>query len=714
MSQTQTVEAARVRIQRLVEEIAALSKGEMRSEEYYQQFLTRAVAACDAKGGAVWLVGPRSADGKSEFQLAGAVDLEASLFQTDEQQRSVLLRALSETVQSKKAFVLAADGGPAPEPGSIQAQLSQLQPQAQQQSATANRTPYPFVHVPLFLKEQVLGVVQIWLQPYVTRENYTEFATFLAQLATHVEQHFQSRRMGNMVVENQRLQHLLKFVSDLTGAMEPLEVARLASNYGRDLLACDRCAVLRLRGGKWETLSISGQEVVEKKGALVKGMTAFVGAHTPLEPLAVQHEGVAALELKPWLMALGKKELLALAENSPEISESRVLALRPHGPTDDIDALFFESSQVSSTLIVQVLDAEKRVLGALLAESTVDGFFEVPPNAKDSPGQRLAEWLANNTGRALRSALDHTDLPFLFATKRLREMKRNLTGSHRARYLLKLIFWVGLLVGVLLFPWMEEVESDCTLVPKLRAKVVPEINGRIESVAVREGTLVKKGDVLGKQDTNPLEAEIAHSREELLAASAEVQKYRSVNDPASEQIAYTKVRAAEERIKRLERDVGSATLRAPFDGVVMTKDIELMRGVYLNAGTDFAVIGTLDAWNLNVHIHEKQIGKIEKLMESKGSVDVRFILYSQNQVELTGQLKDRNQISQIAYPHERENAVRENAFIITLPDVQAPPEIRQGFRPELTGRSSIKLGRKPMIVIWARDIAQWARLKWVW
>ena len=57
MAQEQTIEAARNRIQRLVEEIAALSKKEMRSEEFFEQFLTRVVQATDAKGGAIWLVG---------------------------------------------------------------------------------------------------------------------------------------------------------------------------------------------------------------------------------------------------------------------------------------------------------------------------------------------------------------------------------------------------------------------------------------------------------------------------------------------------------------------------------------------------------------------------------------------------------------------------------------------------------------------------------
>jgi hypothetical protein len=42
----------------------------------------------------------------------------------------------------------------------------------------------------------VLGVVQVWLQPYVSVENYREFAQFLTQLSSYVEGHFQSRRLG--------------------------------------------------------------------------------------------------------------------------------------------------------------------------------------------------------------------------------------------------------------------------------------------------------------------------------------------------------------------------------------------------------------------------------------------------------------------------------------------------------------------------------------
>src|SRR5215213_9128850 len=209
MAQDQSIEAARARIQRLVEEIAALSRKEMRSEEYFQEFLTRVVQATDARGGAVWLVGQRAVDGKAEFQLAAQVEFESSVFHSNEAQHAFLLRQLAETVNGKKPIVAAPEPA-APDPSSLEAQMAQMQG-SQPVPHGGNKTPYPFFHLPLTLREQVLGVLQVWLQPYVTPANYAEFVTFLGTLAGHVEQHFHSRRLGNLVLENQRLQQVLNF-----------------------------------------------------------------------------------------------------------------------------------------------------------------------------------------------------------------------------------------------------------------------------------------------------------------------------------------------------------------------------------------------------------------------------------------------------------------------------------------------------------------------
>ena len=261
---------------------------------------------------------------------------------------------------------------------------------------------------------------------------------------------------------------------------------------------------------------------------------------------------------------------------------------------------------------------------------------------------------------------------------------------------------------------MEEIESDCTLVPHQRVKVVPEVSGRIEEVFVREGQAVKKGEPLAQLDISMLETQLKGALEEKLGATAEAERFRGMNEPAGMEIALTRVRAAEAKAKGLQRDIAAATLRSPIDGVVLTKDIELSRGVFLQAGTDFTIIGALDSWDLQVHLHEKQVGRVETLLDERKDVPVRFILYTHNTHELGGVLKDRSQLSQIAYPHQRENAVQENAFILTLSDVQTPQEIRAALRPDLTGRASVYFGRKPLVMLWARNIGQWFRLKWVW
>jgi len=698
MGQEQSIEAARARIQRLVDEIAALSKRDVRTEEYLQQFLIRAVQASDAKGGAVWLVGQRTADGKHEFQLAAAVEFESSLFQSDEEQRAGVLRALSEVVQTKKPSVIppthqAADAG-AP-------QAQQGVVQASAEAPPANKTPYPFLHVALNLKEQVLGVLQIWLQPYVTAQNYNEFAIFLGSLATYVEQHFQSRRLGSLVVETQRLQHLLKFTGDIAGSLDPLEVARLAVNYGRDLIGCDRCSILTREGDRWRVLAISGQENVEKKSAMVKGMAAFVDAHGG--------EGLVILSKKELLARAeaGRNSALVSAESTNGESSGTALARRA---TDEIDLAYFQLSHVISAAIAPLLDHEKQLIGAYFAESTVEGFFDLPAGAKELPAStRVTEWLATHTGRSLEAAQDYRSLPFLPITRRMRNVKLALTGKKRNRFLFKLGSFLVLALAVSFYPKMDRVDGNCTLLPMRRATIVSEVPGRIEKVHVREGDHVVKGAEVAQLDTKRLEMELEATRQDMRRLLAEAERYRGLGDEGSAQIPFLQATVAEQNEKKLQADIASTTLRTPITGVILTKDIELRAGEVIQAGTPFAEVAALDAWELQIDVSEKQIGRVEEVLPRAGSAagkDVNFILYSQSSYKLHAQLERHEQISAAAYPREKENV-----FVVTLQNIDIPPAIQPAMRPGLTGRAKIDLGRKPLIWIAARRVWHWFELR---
>jgi hypothetical protein len=712
MAQDQSIEAARARIQRLVEEIAALSKQELRSEEFFQQFLVRTVQATDAKGGAVWLVGQRTADGKTEFQLAAHHELESSLFHKDEVQHAVLLQALLETVKTRKPFISPPEG-PQAEPGSLQAQVAQLQQPAP--PTGVNKTPYPFFHVPLFLKDQVLGVLQVWLQPYVTPPTYAEFVTFLTSLGSHVEQHLQSRRLGNLVVETQRLQHVLKFSSDIAGSLDPQEISRLAANYGRDLLGCERCSILARRGDRWEVLAISGQEVVEKKSAMVKAMVAFVSAHARPD-LFLQPAPEAQVETQPRgeLIILSKKELLARAEaatnGNGDVIAADVAQLSAEARrTDQIDLAYFDHSHVVSAAVAPMLDNERELVGALFAESTSDGFFENAPGARDASGtQRMADWLAVHTSRSLQAAHDYKSLPFLPITRRLRDARYALTGRKRGRFLFRSILLAAILVGLALYPKMNQVDGSCVLMPVNRAIIVPEVPGLVERILVREGDRVTKGQPIAQLDKRRIETALEEARAKKAQAQAEADRLRGGGDEAGAQVVLQQARVTEQEERKLEMDLAATTLRSPIDGVMLTKDLELHSGETVQAGSLFAEVAALEDWELQIEVNEKRIGRIERALDEQESLPVSYILYSQSAYKLQSKLESQQQISAMAYAREQEQA-----FIVTLANVELPPEMKSQVRPGLTGRAKIQIGREPLAVWMARGISEWVRLKWL-
>jgi biotin carboxyl carrier protein len=684
MSQDQAIEAARTRIQRLVEEIAILSKRELTTEQFLSEFVARVVQATDAHGGAVWLVGQRSADGKAEFQLAAAVEFESSGFQSDEVQRAIILRALTECV-NQRGPVAMAPMQQRPESGSLEAQIAQLRGEEPQAQGPKNKTPYPFLHVPLLLKDQVLGVLQVWLQPYVVEENYREFASFLMQLSSYVEAHFQSRRLGNLVLETQRLQHLLKYTSDLAGVLDPIDAARLATNYGRDIIGCERCSVLWKEGDRWRVLSISGQEVVEKKSTMVKAMSAFVGAHVKAEAVT-----------------LSKKNLLAAhaggGEGGGESSPRR-------NGTDEIDLAYFDVSHVNNAALVPMLDDEKQIVGAYFAESTSEGFFDAPAGAKEQPvATRVTEWLATHTGRQLRAAEDYRTIPFRRVTTRLRTAHHALTGPKKRRMLFRLAIFGLLLAGILLCPWQDRVEGDCSLMPDRHNTIVAEVPGRVEKIFVREGSRVNKGDAIAELDKRRIETDLETARKETARLDAESERHRGAGDEASAQVASLQAAAARENIKKLEADLAAATLRSPIDGVILTKDVEKHVGEFIQAGTALAEVGGTEEWDLKIDVNQRDIGRLEKRLEG-GALDVNYILYSQTAHTLGARLEKKQQISSAAEARETEHV-----FIVTIEGIQVPKEVESALRPGLTGRAKVNLGFKPLGWIWGAGVWRWFQL----
>jgi multidrug efflux pump subunit AcrA (membrane-fusion protein) len=241
-----------------------------------------------------------------------------------------------------------------------------------------------------------------------------------------------------------------------------------------------------------------------------------------------------------------------------------------------------------------------------------------------------------------------------------------------------------------------------------RTAIVAEIPGRIERVLVREGDRVKAGDPIAHLDTRKLEIELETNLQERRRLNAEAERYRGLGDEAAANVASLQAAVADANEKKINADIASAVLRSRIDGVVVTKDLELHIGETLQAGTPFAEVAALDAWEAQIDLNEKKIGFVEKELAKTKSVAVNFRLYSQGSHTFRGKLERHEQISSQAVARESENV-----FLITLKNIEVPPELQGALRPGLTGRGKIELGRRPLIAIWTTRIWNWFQMRMI-
>jgi RND family efflux transporter MFP subunit len=119
-------------------------------------------------------------------------------------------------------------------------------------------------------------------------------------------------------------------------------------------------------------------------------------------------------------------------------------------------------------------------------------------------------------------------------------------------------------------------------------------DGRIRTVAVREGDLVRTGQLLATLDRTAIDAQVQSAGTRLRQADAELQRQRSL--AANGWVAKARVESAEATAEAARAELSGArftqrfaTIVAPTAGVILTRSAE--PGQTLSAGTPVVVLG---------------------------------------------------------------------------------------------------------------------------
>jgi len=149
--------------------------------------------------------------------------------------------------------------------------------------------------------------------------------------------------------------------------------------------------------------------------------------------------------------------------------------------------------------------------------------------------------------------------------------------------------------------------------PDRIATLKAEVRGKIIKVLAKRGAKVKKGQAIAQIALNDLPAQLTRSQALLTQREVEYQgalKLSKKGYQGKVQLAqaFAALESVKSDIQGLELDIANTLIKAPFDGILNTRYVEV--GDYVASGDDIAMVADLDPLIIRAHVTEQQIAKL--------------------------------------------------------------------------------------------------------
>ena len=161
----------------------------------------------------------------------------------------------------------------------------------------------------------------------------------------------------------------------------------------------------------------------------------------------------------------------------------------------------------------------------------------------------------------------------------------------------------------------HKFEVRASVASRKNVLISAETAGRIESIHVREGDQVRKGQLLISQDASILKNTAEELKTSLeLATTLYEKRERLWKQNIGSELQYLEAKNQMESLQRrlatTESQLRQARVRAPFDGVV--DDVEAKLGEMAMFGSPMIRILSVDAMHLEAEVSEKYLGGLQK------------------------------------------------------------------------------------------------------
>lgn len=337
------------------------------------------------------------------------------------------------------------------------------------------------------------------------------------------------------------------------------------------------------------------------------------------------------------------------------------------------------------------LEDEEGVLGVVVFESDEPGF------ANGSKADLLHILCAQATV-ALRNASLFKSIPFSAALSQVGKKKgMSFGGSWKVR--------LGVAAGILglvtllhYLPVFRWVSGPAIVEAKLGQGVFMQLGGKLKSINVGEGQLVKKGETIAHLDDNPIRLQLLEAESKLSILERQIVEARAESDAAAMHKAAIERESVRANVIKARADLAQVELKSPMDGLVLTPKPQELIGRVFGMGDE--LIRLADPKNLVIIVHVPE----EDLLDIEIGQTVRCVLRAQPGQYFTGKVRHIGRTYEIPSTAletsvDLEDQETQTGFIAEVEVVDAPFEIRPG----MTGQALIHNENTSVIVrIWRR------------
>ena len=303
-----------------------------------------------------------------------------------------------------------------------------------------NPTQYALILAPLTVDKQVVGLIEILMDP--SRRAATQKSTlrFVSDLCDLAASYLKNRQM-RQVMSQQRLWNQLEgFTHQIHASLDLKESAYAVANDGKRLVGCDRLSVALKIGGRVMVEAVSGQEVVEQRANLIRELTRLCKV---------------VIRSGEDLVYTGNTEGFA-----PDIRDALELYVDESGSKAVIVTLLHKpETDAGGNAATSPAAKEKVPFGCLVSEQIGD---EMAP----SDAHARTEVVARHASTALWNAQEHDKIFMLPLLKVMGSPWRFFRGRTLAKIVGVLSAIIGVVLVLTFVPWKLTIEGRGSLLPE--------------------------------------------------------------------------------------------------------------------------------------------------------------------------------------------------------------------------------------------------------